>query len=68
MKVMSGASIILTEACNLECSYCYEKRKTPEVMNLDTVKKAVKFIFDNSEGAPSNSLIWFGGDLYLILM
>lgn len=62
MKEITGASIILTEACNLSCSYCYEKRKTPEVMDKETVQKAVDFVFDNSNGAKKLSFIWFGGE------
>lgn len=62
MKEITGASIILTEACNLNCSYCYEKRKTPEVMTQETVKKSVDFVFDNSNNQKKLSFIWFGGE------
>lgn len=62
MKSVSGASIILTEACNLDCTYCYEKRKSPEIMPMDTVVSAVNFVFENRDGAPKVSFIWFGGE------
>jgi uncharacterized protein len=62
MKVITGASVILTEACNLSCSYCYEKRKTPEVMTEEMAFKAVDFLFDNSNNEKMLSFIWFGGE------
>ena len=62
MKQITGASIILTEGCNLNCSYCYEKQKTPKVMTLETALEAVDFIFKNNDGKAPLSIIWFGGE------
>ncbi|MDR3563305.1 MAG: SPASM domain-containing protein [Negativicutes bacterium] len=62
MKEITGASMILTEACNLSCSYCYEKKRSPAVMTEETVKKAVDFVFEHANDAPKLSFIWFGGE------
>ncbi|MDR3563494.1 MAG: 4Fe-4S cluster-binding domain-containing protein [Negativicutes bacterium] len=62
MKEIHGASIILTEGCNLSCSYCYEKKKSPSNMDSNTVTKAVDFVFDHSNDTKKLSFIWFGGE------
>lgn len=67
MKNLNAMSVILTEACNLSCSYCYEKRKSPETMSLDTAKAAVDFMAANSEVGAKNSIMWFGGEPLLNL-
>lgn len=62
MKQITGASIILTEACNLTCEYCYEHRKSPAVMDETTVKQAVDFLFENCSGEKKLNITWFGGE------
>lgn len=62
MKALNAASIILTEECNLACSYCYEKRKSPETMTEDTAIKAVDFISEHQDGTSRPGIIWFGGE------
>ena len=43
MKLTNLRSITLnvTNSCNLNCVYCYEKFKNNKYMSLDTMKKAV---------------------------
>lgn len=39
-------TFVVTEACNLNCTYCYETHKTNRVMTKEIAKEAVDFIFD----------------------
>ena len=62
MKHISAASIVLTENCNLACSFCYEKSKSPKTMTVLMVRGAVDFIFANRKHGQELSLLWFGGE------
>ena len=35
----------VTEACNLNCKYCYQGEKTPKVMTLEVAKKFIDVVF-----------------------
>lgn len=37
-----GCSLIITQACNLHCSYCFEKFKTGKKMTLETAKNCLQ--------------------------
>lgn len=39
-------TFVVTEGCNLNCTYCYETHKTDRVMTKEIAKDAVDFIFD----------------------
>ncbi len=40
-------TFIVTENCNLNCSYCYEKHKTQKNMSQEVANKAVDFLFSD---------------------
>lgn len=40
-------TFILTENCNLDCTYCYEKGKTKRKMSQEVAKKAIDFILSD---------------------
>jgi len=61
MQAISTASIILTENCNMACGFCYERSKTPSVMNKETVKNAINFLAAN-RNKERLFLMWFGGE------
>ena len=42
--------LTITENCNLDCVYCYEKVKSKKVMDLQVAKNAIEREFNNSEG------------------
>ena len=42
--------LMVTEACNLECTYCYETNKTPRNMTFETAKKILDREFERIEG------------------
>lgn len=54
-------SLVVTEKCNLNCVYCYEKYKTPRNMSFETAKKAI-----DKELKPSKTenvyIDFFGGE------
>jgi len=63
MKTVTGASIFLTEKCNLDCAYCFEKNKYGQTMSNEKLKQAIDFMFTNRD-KHSNRLLfmWFGGE------
>ncbi|MEG0133566.1 MAG: radical SAM peptide maturase, CXXX-repeat target family [Clostridium sp.] len=43
---VKNITFVVTEKCNLNCSYCYECHKTNKSMTKEIAKQAVDFIFD----------------------
>lgn len=39
----------VTDACNLNCSYCYQHNKTPDSMSLETGKKFIDLLLASDE-------------------
>ena len=56
----------ITEDCNLNCSYCYEKAKTDKHMSLDTAKSIVEFELLNSNDFDELEFDLFGGEPSLL--
>jgi len=51
-------TVILTAACNLRCTYCYQDRKQPRRMDWETLRAAVDLLL----GSRWDDLtLWFGG-------
>lgn len=46
---VKNITFVVTERCNLNCSYCYEIHKTGAVMTKDIAKQAVDFLFDKEK-------------------
>ena len=70
-KMAREVTFIVTESCNLRCSYCYQHNKTARVMDLSTAKKCVDTLFAedarsseyiNPVDAPSLVLDFIGGE------
>lgn len=62
-------TFIVTEACNQNCSYCYQINKTDKRMSLEVAKDAVDFILSenlvpymNHEVTPGIILDFIGGE------
>lgn len=57
------ASILLTEDCNLRCTYCFENHNKNK-MSESTADKAVDFIFENARKSGQNrcGFTMFGGE------
>ena len=41
-KDKRSVTITLTEACNLNCTYCYENHKSKHKLSIDTFKEIIK--------------------------
>lgn len=55
----------VTDACNLRCAYCYEKKETSKpagAMGARVGKKAVDFLFDHCGNFEEVVLVFFGGE------
>jgi len=60
----------VTDACNLSCAYCYEKKpgqKSKEPMDLPVARRAVDFLFEHSGNFEEVVLVFFGGEPLLNL-
>ncbi len=54
--------LTITEHCNLDCVYCYEKAKTKKTMTLDRAKEIIAFEFENSNEFDEIEIDLFGGE------
>lgn len=54
--------LTLTENCNLECVYCFEKEKTRRTMSIQVAKNAIAYEFNNSDGYDEIEFDLFGGE------
>ncbi len=57
--IFSNFCFILTDACNFNCSYCFQTR-TDNYIKDETIKKAVDFFYPFFE--TKTSIIFFGGE------
>lgn len=58
-------TFIVTEDCNLRCSYCYQVHKNNKhKMSFDTAKKVVDYLLDNPELYDAEGVVWdfIGGE------
>lgn len=65
MQKINSASIILTEDCNMACSFCYERSKSSVEMTKARIKESVDFIAENRNDERM-FLMWFGGEPLLM--
>lgn len=59
----TSASFLVTENCNLACTYCFEKHKN-KTMSVEVAKKALEMLCDNAvkSGKGSFHAMLFGGE------
>jgi len=55
-------SINVTDKCNLNCSYCFNRPRHPQDMSISTAKKAVDFLVAQAGDSPYVNLGFFGGE------
>lgn len=58
-------TLCITEACNLNCTYCYENHKSKKKMSFETAKKIIDYemsVYDKFVGVVFNL---FGGEAFL---
>jgi len=58
-------TLALTEACNLNCIYCYETNKSKKQMTFDTAKKILEREFTNADISQEFYIEFFGGEPFL---
>lgn len=60
-----GLTLLVTNNCNLNCSYCFEGKKKPKcIMEESTFQKVLDFVRwkKENEDITSLSLSWYGGE------
>ncbi len=58
-------TLCLTEACNLNCSYCYENHKSKKTMTFETAKKIIDFEMNYKDNFTGVTFELFGGEPFL---
>lgn len=54
--------LMLTEDCNLRCSYCFVRDKNPRRMSGEIAIRAIDFFYDACGGAKNLIVLFFGGE------
>ena len=49
LEMIRTVTFIVTENCNLNCSYCYECSKTKRTMTKEIARKAIDMLFDKTK-------------------
>jgi uncharacterized protein len=62
MPSIEFVELILTDNCNLRCSYCWEKDKAPRSMSEETVMAAIRFLLERSGPRKELGVLFFGGE------
>lgn len=57
--------LILTENCNLACTYCYEHNKSENRMDFETAKKIIDKELTKQDGYEEVIVEFFGGEPFL---
>jgi uncharacterized protein len=58
----SYLEMILTDNCNLRCSYCWQKNKTTHDMSQGTAFAAIDLLLGGSDPQPELTVLFFGGE------
>jgi uncharacterized protein len=54
--------LTLTENCNLDCAYCFEKNKSKQFMDIQIAKKVIEYEFTHSDEFDEIEFDLFGGE------
>lgn len=65
MKNFRQITLIITENCNLNCTYCYEKHKENSYMTFETAKKIIDKEFEEVSDKDFIQVEFFGGEPFL---
>lgn len=65
MGVKKEVVLILTENCNLNCTYCFEHHKTLKRMSFSTAKEIIDTEMTADDGIEECQLTMFGGEPFL---
>lgn len=65
MSKSKHISISITERCNLNCCYCFEKSKLNKKMDLETAKNIIEYELLNSTEYETLTIDFMGGEPFL---
>lgn len=65
MKKSKHISLSITERCNLNCIYCFEKSKSPQKMTFETAVEKIDFELNHSDEYNSVAVDFMGGEPFL---
>ena len=65
IREQKTVSLTLTEDCNLNCIYCYEKHNKNRVMSIDTAKEILDKELTVEDGTKEVYIDLFGGEPFL---
>jgi uncharacterized protein len=57
--------LLLTEACNLNCVYCYQGNKTNRAIEVETAKRLITNHVENAENYTEIHIDLMGGEIFL---
>ena len=60
-KEQLNITVMLTEACNLACKYCYQA-KSPRRLTSEHARRLVAFVRNKAEHYDATHIHWFGGE------
>lgn len=55
-----SVSVVLTTACNLTCTYCYQSRNQPQAMSWAVLRRSVELIASSTHPRPV--FVFYGGE------
>ncbi|MCD7963272.1 MAG: 4Fe-4S cluster-binding domain-containing protein [Rikenellaceae bacterium] len=60
-------TLLITEECNLNCTYCYEHNKKRSLLSLDTAKNAIIETFEKavSKNVEFVEILFHGGEPFM---
>jgi sulfatase maturation enzyme AslB (radical SAM superfamily) len=60
---ISGLRVVLTDRCNMACTYCFVDTNTGEPdMTKEDLSEGLEFLFEQNAGQEEVSIQWFGGE------
>lgn len=59
---VTAITLELTEQCNLRCDYCFTHGKRNESMNLETIKKSIDWLIEQSGDSKKIDVTFWGGE------
>ncbi|MBE4741425.1 radical SAM protein [Streptomyces sp. ND05-3B] len=60
---ISGLRVVLTDACNMKCSYCFVETNTGKPdMTEQEISDGLTYLFETNAGHDEVAIQWFGGE------
>ncbi|MDQ0958579.1 uncharacterized protein QFZ66_002457 [Streptomyces sp. B4I13] len=60
---ISGYRIVITDTCNMKCTYCFVDTNTgADDMTEDDLRAGLEYLFEQNEGRDEVTIQWFGGE------